>query len=332
MKEIAVKAYAKINLCIDVLGKRPDGYHEILTVMEQIDLVDFVTVSWTAGNQDIEVCLKSNMLFLPSDSRNIAYKAAELMIHKYGSYINVRRIIDKHKETAERNPDIPKEDVQKFSRININITKRIPVAAGLAGGSANCAAVLHALNRLWNLNLDLKTLMEIGTELGADVPFCLAGQAALNEHLMLSKDALSCTCALAFGIGEKLEPLPSLKALILLSKPPINVSTAQVYGGLDFSDIKEHPNIQELTAGLRENNYHKITKNMINVLENYSLNAYPVILDTKNIISREGSAAKVLMSGSGPTVFGLYTSKKNGKTAFSKLKKINPETYLMKTL
>lgn len=317
MKEITVKAYAKINLCIDVLGKRPDGYHEILTVMQQVDLFDLVTVSWIAGNRDIEIKLKSNKPFLPSDNRNIAYKAAELMINRYRSDIDI---------------DEGHVKVQNPSRIDINIAKRIPISAGLAGGSANCAAVLHALNKLWDLNINLITLMEIGTELGADVPFCLAGQSALNEHLMISEDALSGTCALASGIGEKLEPLPSLKALILLSKPHINVSTAQVYGGLDLSKFKERPNIQELTAGLRENNYYKIIKNMVNVLENYSLKAYPVIMDTKELIGRDGSVAKVLMSGSGPTVFGLYTSKKKGKTAFSKLKKINPETYLIKTL
>lgn len=343
MNEIAIKAYAKINLCIDVLGKRPDGYHEILTVMEQIDLFDLVTVSWTEGNQAVSINLKSNKLFYPTDNRNIAYKAAELMINRYGGEIGVRGIADitdiadiadkenRHKETPEGNLEIPEEYIQ-FSRIDINIEKRIPVSAGLAGGSANCAAVLHALNRLWNLNLDLKTLMEIGTELGADVPFCLAGQAALNEHLMLSNDTLASTCVLASGIGEKLEPLPPLKAMILLSKPPISVSTAQVYGRLDLLNIKERPNVQELTAGIRENNYYKITKNMINVLENYSLKTYPVITDTKNKMIRESGAAKVLMSGSGPTVFGLYTNKKKGKAAFKKLKKIYIETYLVKTL
>lgn len=343
MNEIAVKAYAKINLCIDVLGKRLDGYHEILTVMEQIDLFDLVTVSWTEGNQSVCISLKSNKPFLSTDNRNIAYKAAELMINRYGGEIGVRGIADitdmadiadkenSHKETPEGNLEIPEEYIQ-FSRIDINIEKRIPVSAGLAGGSANCAAVLHALNRLWNLNLDLKTLMEIGTELGADVPFCLAGQAVLNEHLMLSNDTLASTCALASGIGEKLEPLPPLKAMILLSKPPISVSTAQVYGRLDLLNIKERPNVQELTAGIRENNYYKITKNIINVLENYSLKTYPVITDTKNKMIRESGAAKVLMSGSGPTVFGLYTNKKKGKAAFKKLKKIYIETYLVKTL
>ncbi|MDD4565022.1 MAG: 4-(cytidine 5'-diphospho)-2-C-methyl-D-erythritol kinase [Eubacteriales bacterium] len=306
MKDITVKAYAKINLAIDVLGKRPDGYHEILTVMEQVDLFDLVRVSLTENNQDIAINLKSNLPFLPSDSRNIAYKAAELMTDRYGG-------IGK-------------------SIINIDIKKNIPVAAGLAGGSADCAAVLHALNRLWDLNLNLDTLMGLGAELGADVPFCLAGQAALNEELLLSREPLAGTCALASGIGEKLELVPPLKTMILLSKPPVSVSTAQVYAGLNLSEIKERPNIQELTNGLRENNYNKIIKNMVNVLENYSLKQYPIIMQTKERVIREGKAAKVLMSGSGPTVFGLYTSNSRGKTAFSKIKQMNNETFLTRLL
>ncbi len=308
MKDITVKAYAKINLAIDVLGKRPDGYHEILTVMEQVDLFDLVRVSLTENNQDIAINLKSNLPFLPSDSRNIAYKAAELMTDRYGGGIIGKSII------------------------NIDIKKNIPVAAGLAGGSADCAAVLHALNRLWNLNLNLDTLMGLGAELGADVPFCLAGQAALNEELLLSREPLAGTCALASGIGEELERVPPLKAMILLSKPPVSVSTAQVYAGLNLSEIKERPNIQELTNGLRENNYNKIIKNMVNVLENYSLKQYPIIMQTKERMIQEGKAAKVLMSGSGPTVFGLYTSNSRGKNAFSKIKQMNNETFLTRLL
>lgn len=308
MKDITVKAYAKINLAIDVLGKRPDGYHEILTVMQQLDLFDLVRVSLTEDNQDIKINLKSNLPFLPSDSRNIAYKAAELMIARYGN------------------------DIIGKSIINIDIKKKIPVAAGLAGGSADCAAVLHALNRLWDLNLNLDTLMRLGARLGADVPFCLAGQAALNEDLLLRREPLAGTCALASGIGEKLELVPPLKASVLLSKPPVSVSTAQVYAGLNLSEVKERPNIQELTNGLRENNYYKITKNMINVLENYSLKQYPIIMQTKERMTREGKAAKVLMSGSGPTVFGLFTSKSRGKTAFSKIKQMNHETFLTRLL
>lgn len=312
MKDISIKAYAKINLSIDILGKRPDGYHEVLMVMEQVDLYDLVKVTWikehkNAGDgQEIQISLPNARTYLPEDHRNIAYKAAERMIKQYRS----------------ENP----------GQINIEIDKRIPVSAGLAGGSANGAAVLHALNQLWDLNLDLETLMKLGSELGADVPFCLSGQAALNDVLALKKDPMAVTCALAAGIGDKLEPVPPFNAWVLLSKPPIGVSTAQVYAGLDLDEITQHPNTTELIAGLKEKNLYKISKNMINVLENYSLKEYPVIMYTKNKMVQDGKAYKALMSGSGPTVFGLYTSKRKGVSAYSKLKELNKETFLIKTL
>lgn len=308
MKEITIKAYAKINLSIDVLGKRPDGYHEVLMVMEQVDLFDLVKVTWMENRDQEEpfIHLSTNLSYLPADSRNIAYKAAELMAEQYGR--------------------------EATGQISIKIDKRIPVAAGLAGGSANCAAVLHALNQLWELKLDLGTLMKLGAGLGADVPFCLAGQAALNEELKLKEDPRAGTCAVASGIGERLEQVPPLNAWVLLSKPTISLSTAQVYGGLNLEEIPEHPNTAELVAGLKEGNLYKISKNMTNVLENYSLKEYPVIVYTKNKIVQDGKAYKALMSGSGPTVFGLYTSKRKGTTAFLKLKTLNKETFLIKTL
>ena len=318
LKEITLKAYAKINLSIDVLGKRSDGYHEVLMVMEQVDLFDIVEVGWqdgryieedpdTAGERKgIQISLTTNLPWLPTDSGNIAYKAAELMACRYGG--------------------------EKTGLIRIEIRKNIPVAAGLAGGSANGAAVLHALNRLWDLKLDLRMLMALGTELGADVSFCLAGQAALNGELNLKGDPLAVTCAVASGIGECLEPAAPLKAWVLLSKPPISVSTAQVYGGLDLCEISERPNTAELVDGLREGNYYKVSKNMCNVLENYSLKEYPTIVYTKNKMIQDGKAYKALMSGSGPTVFGLYTSKRKGTAAYSKLKILNEETFLIKTL
>ncbi len=312
MKEITIKAYAKINLSIDVLGKRPDGYHEVLMVMQQVDLYDMVKIGWqdTSDNetqdnaQDIE--LTSNLSYLPNDGRNIAYKAAERMAAEFGG--------------------------GRKGKIYINIEKKVPLAAGLAGGSADCAAVLHGLNRLWELNLDLSELMKIGYSLGADVAFCLAGQSALNEELELKNNPLAGTCALASGIGEKLELITPLKSWILLCKPAISVSTAQVYGGLDLQGIKERPNADELKAGLKERNHYKISKNMMNVLETYSLKEYPVIVYTKNKIVQEGKAYKVLMSGSGPTVFGLYTNKRKGKSAYSKLKLMNGDTFFVKTL
>ena len=327
MNEITIKAYAKINLSLDVLGKRPDGYHEVLMVMEQIDLYDTVTVAWledeggspgSSPDDSSGISLSTNLPYLPTDGRNIAYKAAELMAERYGRKAAEAMAGQHGKDTA--------------GRIEIEIFKRIPVAAGLAGGSANCAAVLHALNRLWDLKLDLEALMKIGAELGADVPFCLAGQAALNRALDLKAEPLAVTCAVASGIGERLEPAPPMNAWVLLSKPSISVSTAQVYGGLDLRDIREHPDTEKLVAGLKERNFLKISKNMVNVLENYSLKEYPVIMYTKNKIVTEGKAYQALMSGSGPTVFGLYTSKRKGTAAYSKLKTLNKETFLVKTL
>jgi 4-diphosphocytidyl-2-C-methyl-D-erythritol kinase len=330
MKELILKAYAKINLSIDVLGKLPSGYHEVLMVMEQVDLYDTVKMTWREGfeagtingnleaasrpatamngslGDGVSISLSTSVSYLPDDQGNIAYRAAEKMIQEYGK--------------------------GRVGTLQIGIDKRIPVAAGLAGGSANCAAVLHGVNQLWDLGLDLETLMKHGTALGADVPFCLAGQAALNENLDLHKDPLAGTCAAASGIGEKLEQISPMRAWVLLSKPSISVSTAQVYGGLNLEEIKNRPNTAELKAGLREGNYYKISKNMTNVLENYSLKEYPVIVYTKNKIEQEGKAYKVLMSGSGPTVFALYTSKRKGEAAYSKLRQLNQETFFVKAL
>lgn len=318
MKELMLKAYAKINLSIDVLRKLPNGYHEVLMVMEQVDLFDLVKITWLerreaeagavgdSAQEGIDIVLSTNLSYLPNDKGNIAYRAAEKMIEAYGN--------------------------GRSGRLKIEISKKIPVAAGLAGGSANCAAVLHGINYLWGLGLDLKSLMAHGTALGADVSFCLAGQAALNDVLGLKGDPLAGTCAVASGIGEKLELITPMMAWVLLSKPPISVSTAQVYGGLQLDKIKNRPNTEELKAGLREGNYYKISKNMMNVLENYTLKEYPVIVYTKNKMIQEGHAYKVLMSGSGPTVFGLYTSRKKGEAAYSKLKQLNNETFFVKTL
>ena len=305
MKEISLNAYAKINLSIDVLRKRPDGYHEVLMVMEQIDLSDLVKIRWLEGEKT-GISLTTNLSYLPDDNKNIAYKAAVLMT-----------------ETFQKN---------QMGQIEIEIEKKIPVAAGLAGGSADGAAVLHGLNKLWGLKLDGKALMELGTRLGADIPFCIAGQAALNEDLDLKQDPMAGTCAVASGIGEKLKLVKPLNTWILLSKPPICVSTAQVYGGLDLSVLQEHPDTDELIAGINENNYYKISKNMMNLLENFSLKEYPIIMYTKNKIIEEGKPYKALMSGSGPTVFAIYTSKRKGIMAYNKLKHLNKETFFVKTL
>lgn len=308
MTEINLKAYAKINLSIDVLGKRSDGYHDVSMVMAQIDLWDQIRVEWQENpdEKSVEIELATNLPYLPTDNRNLAYMAAVLMADTY------------KKEEA--------------GQIKINIYKKIPIAAGLAGGSANAAAVLHALNKIWGLGLNVERLMELGVQLGADVPFCIAGQASLNKELGLQDDYKAGTCAIATGIGEKLEIVPPVQAWILLSKPPISVSTAQVYKGLNLSEIKSRPDTMKLVEGIREKNYYKISKNMINILENYSLKEYPIVMYTKNKIIKEGKPYMALMSGSGPTVFGLYLSKMKAKIAYTKLKDLNKETFLVKTL
>ncbi|MGI6732367.1 MAG: 4-(cytidine 5'-diphospho)-2-C-methyl-D-erythritol kinase [Anaerovoracaceae bacterium] len=332
MEEILVNAFAKINWSIDVLGKLPNGYHQVLMVMQQIDLYDKVKIKWQEGpwefegeedettevnpyeersSQDpsktegIRINLSTSLPYLPTDAKNLAYKAAALMAETY-----------KKGETG---------------LVEIEIGKVIPVSGGLAGGSSNGAAVLHGLNKLWELGLTVSELMELGTKLGADVAFCIAGQAALNANLGLQKDPKAGTCAIASGIGEKLEIIQGMKAWFVLSKPPISVSTAKVYQGLDLQKIKERPNTEELVAGIRENNYHKIGKNMVNVLETFSLLEYPSIVYTKNKMLESGKPYKVLMSGSGPTVLGLFANKSKALTAYYRMKRINKDTFIAKT-
>ncbi|WP_027400310.1 4-(cytidine 5'-diphospho)-2-C-methyl-D-erythritol kinase [Anaerovorax odorimutans] len=317
MNSIVLKAYAKINLSIDVLGKRSDGYHEVLMVMQQIDLYDTVKVYYenlefsddkNLQNQKNNIIIKlgTNLEYLPTDDKNIAYKAALLMCEKY-----------------KRDSGI----------ITIDIDKKIPVAAGLAGGSANGAAVIHALSKLWNLNLNIQDLMDLGKQLGADVPFCIMGQAALNTNLeFLKEEGKIGTCAIASGIGEKLEVINGLAAWVVLSKPPISVVTAKVYKELKLNEITKRPNTNQLVKGLKENNFYKISKNLINVLESVSLKEYPVIVYTKNKFEEIQKGHKALMSGSGPTVFSLYFNKNKAKRIYSKLKEINDETFLVKLL
>lgn len=322
MEKITLYGYAKVNLAIDVLGKRADGYHEVHMVMAQVDLWDRVTLSWVEEEQNttgeeaiaaengqsvvegLRICLSTDRDQLPNDAGNLAYRAAERMAEHCGE--------------------------QKKGVLSIQIEKNIPIAAGLAGGSADAAAVLHGLNVIWGLNLQLHELQTIGVTLGADIPFCLAGQAALNPDLGLQEAQGAATWAVASGIGEKLEPLPGLACWVLLSKPPIALSTAEVYKGLRLSEITERPNIAELVAGVAENDWWKVTKNMCNLLETYSLKEYPNIMYTKDKMKASGNPLKVLMSGSGPTVFGIYGTREEAQEAFDQMKLLHAETFLVK--
>ena len=316
MDKIELKSYAKINLCLDVKGILEGGFHEVEMVMQQILLCDDIFVSWTpSAERDLKIRLSTNRKYLPVDERNLAYKAALIMGEEYGSGIG--------------------------GEVDIHIKKRIPVAAGLAGGSGNGAIVLHALNRLWDLGLDVSGLCEMGSLLGSDVPFCVMGQAAENAALKeaFAGDPLACHCALATGRGTDLKPLKGLKSHLILSKPAISVSTAEVYKGIDTVDIPTRPNTQEMIDGLEREDLGLIRKNMVNVLENFTLKRYPIVVYTKNNIqstltstfSGTHGQPAVLMCGSGPTVFGLCESRDQAKAACGKLKEINSESFWTRT-
>lgn len=267
MKQIELKALAKINLGLDVLGRRDNGYHDVRMVMQSIYLYDNVKIEKKA-EPGIE--LTSNLFFLPTGEGNIAYKAADMLIQEF--------------------------QIEEGVRITLN--KHIPVAAGMAGGSSNAAAVLFGMNRLFGLKLSGQDLMERGVKLGADVPYCILRGTVLAE-----------------GIGEELTVLPAMpKCTVLIAKPPISVSTKVVYEALDAKEIVEHPDIDGLLEGLEQGNLKKIASCMGNVLEDVTIPMHPVIDDIKQVM-KECGALNAMMSGSGPTVFGLFENKMAARKA-----------------
>ncbi len=306
--DIQLKSYAKINLSLDVKGVTDDGMHLVEMVMQQILLCDEVAMRWTPAEANaLQINLKTNRSYLPTDERNLAYQAALVM-----------------RDIAENAP---------AGTLDINIKKRIPVAAGLAGGSGNGAAVLHGLNILWDLGLSLQQLCDAGAKLGSDVPFCVMGQAAENEALKdrFAGDPLACHCALATGTGTDLVPLKGLKSHIVLSKPPISVSTAKAYKGIDNIEIKTRPNTEELIEGLKTRDLSRIEKNMVNVLENYTLMEYPTVVYTKNKMQELCGERAVLMSGSGPSVYGLTDSIRQSRSICDEMLKLNRESFWTRT-
>ncbi len=272
MDEISLKALAKINLGLDVLDQRDDGYHNVRMVLQSIHLYDRVEMKRTKSPK---IHVETNLYFLPVDENNLVYKAAQLMKDRYEIKGGVR----------------------------ITLRKFIPVSAGLGGGSSDAAAVMVGMNRLFNLNLKQNELVELGQQIGADVPFCVLRGTALAE-----------------GIGEKLTPLPSVpKCPILLAKPAVSVSTGRVYERLRLSPGTQHPDIDGLIGEIKEKNLHGIAEHMGNILETVTIPEYPVIRDIKRLMKDNG-AMGVMMSGSGPTVFGLYESEKDIQGAYDALK------------
>lgn len=282
MKEIVIKSYGKVNLGLDVLYKRKDGYHEISTVMQQIDLSDTVTIRENGG----EIVLESDCGGLPLDSTNLVYRAWRAIQDRTG--------IDKG--------------------VQIIIQKNIPVAAGLAGGSSNAAAVLKGLNQLWGLNLSEEELKDIGKGIGADVPFCILGGTALAE-----------------GIGDKLTPLrPFRDKELLLINPGAKVSTAEIYSSINPKD-KKRIDIKKIISSIEGDDIRGVANNIENIMEDVVLKKIPIISYIKEDMLKYG-ALGTLMSGSGPTVFGLFDDKEKLEFSIKRLRSKYPTVLLAKTI
>ena len=284
MKSIELKSRAKINLSIDVLGKREDGYHLVEMIMQTIDLYDIIKIT---ENKINEININSNSLDIPLNKNNIVYKAEKVLKDKF----NIKNGLD------------------------IFIEKNIPVAAGMAGGSCNAAAVLVGLNKLWNLNLSEKELQEIGLTLGADVPFCISGNAALAQ-----------------GIGEELTYIKGLSkdTSILVCKPNLFVSTKDVYQGLDLENIKDRPDNELLIKCLEKGNIKLLSENMVNVLETVTSKMHNEIADIEKIML-DNNALGSMMSGSGPTVFGLFEKEEDALKAKGELLKKYNQVYVVRS-
>ena len=278
MDRIELKALGKINLGLDVLGRRENGYHDVRMVMQTVYLYDQITIK---KRRRSGIGIETNLYYLPVNENNLAYRAAKLLMDEF-------RIED---------------------GISIRLNKHIPVAAGMAGGSSNAAAVLFGMNRIFGLGLTMEELMKRGVTLGADVPYCIMRGTVLAE-----------------GIGEVLTPLaPMPKCFVLLAKPPVAVSTKLVYEKLDSQEIEKHPDIDGIIEGLEQQSLAKITASMGNVLERVTALEYPVIDKIKNTMKTAG-ALNAMMSGSGPTVFGIFEDKNRARAAAQKIK----ETQLTK--
>ncbi|MFC4075548.1 4-(cytidine 5'-diphospho)-2-C-methyl-D-erythritol kinase [Salinithrix halophila] len=281
--DISVKAPAKINLTLDVLHKRPDGYHDLEMVMTTVDLADRIDLTETSGG----IRLESTSGFVPFDDRNLAYRAAALIKERFGIQKGVHILIHKH----------------------------VPVAAGLAGGSSDAAATLRGLNTMWDLGLSPEELGDLGLALGSDVPFCVRGGTAI-----------------ARGRGEKLTPLsPPPPCWVVLAKPPHGVSTAEVFQALDMRKIAERPNLEGMLKAIDQGDFPSVCSHLSNVLEGVTMPAYPKVRFLKERMVSFG-ADGVLMSGSGPTVFGLVKKESVVRRVVNGLRGFCRQVYAVRML
>ena len=273
MDNISLKALAKINLGIDVVRRRDDGYPEVRMIMQTINRFDRLEIKKI---KESAIKIHTNLFFLPVNENNLVYKAAKLLIDEFG--------------------------IQEG--VSVGLTKKIPVAAGMAGGSTDAAAMLFGMNRLFGLGLSKKQLMERGVKIGADVPYCIMRGTALAE-----------------GIGDKLSPLPAMvKCPVLIAKPQISVSTKFVYQNLKLDDKTVHPDIDRLIEDIRNKDLKAVSDHMGNVLESVTIPNYPVISQIKEQMMDSGAVGS-MMSGSGPTVFGLFDDSRTAQLAFGKIKR-----------
>lgn len=273
MRELKLKARAKINLGLDAVRKREDGYHEVRMIMQMINLYDKITLR---KKTEPGITVTANLSYLPVNEDNLVYRAAKLLMDEF----------------------------QVDGGLEIELQKYIPVAAGMAGGSTDAAAVMVGVNRIFQLGLNKKQLMERGVKIGADVPFCIMRGTALAE-----------------GIGEELTPLPAMPhCSLVIAKPKIHVSTKFVYGNLKVRELTEHPDIDGQVQALRENDLEQLVARMGNVLETVTIPAYPVIDEIKHTMMKYG-AMGAMMSGSGPTVFGIFEKEDKAQEVCRLLKK-----------
>ncbi|WP_338553799.1 4-(cytidine 5'-diphospho)-2-C-methyl-D-erythritol kinase [Paenibacillus sp. KS-LC4] len=282
--KIYEKAPAKINLLLDVLRKREDGFHEVEMIMTMVDLADRLEMQELPRDT---IIISSQAGYIPLDEKNLAFQAARLIKDRY--------------------------DVRKG--VYIHLDKKIPVAAGLAGGSSDAAAALRGLNRLWQLNIPEQELCTLGAELGSDVPFCVTGGTAI-----------------ATGRGERLEPIESPpQCWVVLAKPPINVSTADVYGKFRVAGIDQHPSAADMVSAIQRGSFADVCGGLGNVLESVTLDLYPEVRQLKESMIRLG-ADGVLMSGSGPTVFGLVSKEGKLPRIYNGLRGFCKEVYVVRML
>ncbi|SFC08875.1 4-(cytidine 5'-diphospho)-2-C-methyl-D-erythritol kinase [Butyrivibrio sp. YAB3001] len=279
---IEKKAYAKINLGLDVTGKRDDGYHIVRMIMQNVDIYDTLTFE---SNDTGEIKLTASSDKIPTDESNLICKVARQLQKEY--------------------------DVKKGA--NIHLVKRIPVAAGMAGGSTDGAAAYTALNELWNLGLNIEKLCELAVKLGADIPYCIIGGTALAE-----------------GIGEELTTISDMPMCsIVVAKPDIDVSTAWVYKELDSKEIVSHPDIDSIKAAIENGDISEMCANIGNVLEPVTAERYEVIGQIEKLMEENG-AIRAFMTGSGPTVFGIFEDDDKAKEAYEVVKEsgLAPQVFL----